>query len=154
VFRWLRRSDFRVLVSTFRSAVFDRATDYLVSHTRKAAAKLAGLLDSEDEHIRLGAARSVLKESIQLRLATELTDDCKWLVEEIKRLREEKNGAAQWAPPAPCDPPGPDRGAEWAQLGVLLADATRPSLPAAEALTAAGLCRRILDEMEGVGMGL
>lgn len=60
VFRWLQDDAFQARIRELRGEMFQRAVGRLSEVSGKAAGTLAALLDSQNEMVRLAAARLVL----------------------------------------------------------------------------------------------
>ena len=83
----------RVLEPSFRSAVAEArremiatATGRLASAAESAVETLTGLLDSESDSVRLGAARTILDSLLRFREAEELTDRVRELEQAIESV--------------------------------------------------------------------
>ena len=73
-YRRLADPGFKAAVSAARGAMLDRAVGKLAETSTHAADCLAALLTSDDDRVRLAAARSILELGPKLREATELAD--------------------------------------------------------------------------------
>jgi hypothetical protein len=82
---WRCVSAFRARVQELRSDVFGRAVGALCGISVRAARTLAGLLQSTDEKVQLGAAKAVLEAAPRMREQIDLVEQ----LEELKRQMEE-----------------------------------------------------------------
>jgi len=92
--RRLREGDFKRRIAGLRGEMLSQATGRLAEQAGAAVDVLVGLLGSEDEDVRLKAARSVLDAAVRLRDATELSDRLDELERRINRGDTTTNHAA------------------------------------------------------------
>jgi transposase-like protein len=74
IHRWLEKEPFRHRIQELRTEMFTCAVGRLSRVSGKAAGKLKGLLDSEDERIRLAAAKTILETGMKAREMVDLLD--------------------------------------------------------------------------------
>jgi transposase-like protein len=92
VTRWKADRDFLVLVQRKRDEMFSRAVGRLTRIAGKAAGKLAGLLDSADERVQLGACKEVLAAALKTRELFDLTAQVAQLRQDLDQLRKAQAG--------------------------------------------------------------
>lgn len=88
LFYWLTEEEFRARVNEVRGELFTRAVGTLCRVSGAAARELGRLLKSEDEKVRLAAAKAVLEIAPRLRETADLAgqlDELRAAMEEIKR---------------------------------------------------------------------
>lgn len=90
--RWLATHDFRLAVQQLRGQIFDAAAGRLCHIAGKASEVMAGLLDSEDENVRLRAATAVLHLAPRLRELTEI----EMRLRELEAWSESRRASPDW----------------------------------------------------------
>jgi hypothetical protein len=86
--RKLARPGFRRLVAELRGELIARALGRLADNMTRAADALAGLLDSDDDRLRLRTARALLSLGLRLRDSVDLSERVRELEEELAQKQE------------------------------------------------------------------
>lgn len=82
VFRRLEQVDFRQRVADMRARMVEAAAGRLADAAGAACARLKSLLEAESESVQLGAARTILEQTVRLRELLEIESRLKKLEEQ------------------------------------------------------------------------
>lgn len=88
--RWAAEPTFKPTVDGFRRQMISRAVGHLTRAANSAVMVLVKLLKSDDEDVRLKAARAVLSDLINVQSHTELADRIGALEAELSEMNEEE----------------------------------------------------------------
>lgn len=91
--RWLATPSFRTRINEIRSEILERATGKLVSILTCAIETFRTLLSSESDHVRLGAARSIVETAVKYHEVLNLDERVKRLEEGESQGPDRKAGA-------------------------------------------------------------
>src|SRR5262245_24164100 len=72
IFNWLAEPEFKARIDALRAELLARAMGNVAARMVRASEVLGQLLESGNEHIRLGAARTLLQEGVKLRDSVQL----------------------------------------------------------------------------------
>lgn len=91
--RWLATPSFRKRISEIRTEILERSTGQLVNILTCAIGSLRSLLVSESDHVRLGAARTILDTAVKYHEVLALEERVKNLEERESQGPDQEAGA-------------------------------------------------------------